>query len=148
MTPLAAAIASASSEEGSLWPAQSISMYVPTWDARTGCSTSRCSATRSIAAGSITSTASSDDTDFRSWPSSSTAAPMLATDTKAVIVWSYLGTSLRRAEVTIAAVPSEPASTDGQFNPTVSFGNPESDPTTSPFPRTASIPKTCCRIVP
>ena len=50
--------------------------------------------------------------------------------------------------MTTASVPSEPASTDGQWKPTVSFGRPDSEPMISPLASTASMPTTCARIVP
>jgi hypothetical protein len=50
--------------------------------------------------------------------------------------------------VITARVPSEPASSEGQWRPTVSFGSPASEPTTVPSASTASTPITWWRIVP
>ncbi len=96
----------------------------------------------------MNSSESSDGTLRRSLPTSSTASSIDASATIAVTVCSNCGTRRRRAAVTTASVPSEPASTDGQWKPTVSFGRPDSEPMISPFASTASIPTTCARIVP
>ena len=50
--------------------------------------------------------------------------------------------------MTTPSVPSLPASNDGQWMPTVSFGSPASEPTIDPSARTASTPSTWVRIVP
>ena len=68
--------------------------------------------------------------------------------TIAVAVWRYHGTSRSRAAVTTASVPSLPASSDGQWMPTVSLGSPASEPISDPSASTAVIPATCARIVP
>ena len=72
----------------------------------------------------------------------------MAVATIAVAVWRYHGTSRSRAAVTTPSVPSLPASSDGQWMPTVSFGSPASDPTVDPSASTAVMPATWARIVP
>ena len=133
---------------GSAWSAHSMSNATPPAGTSTGAPVPRCTETSSIASGNIISIESSDPSSDRTRASISRAASTESMAASIVVTYSKRGTRRRRAAVITASVPSEPASNDGQWSPTVSFGRPASDPTTVPSASTASTPTTCWRMVP